>query len=86
MFLLLSILVGLVAGILAKAIMPGTKSEPTGWIMTILLGIAGGWIGGIIFGLLGIHSRGLVVHLIMSTLGAVILIAILRFFTSQRAT
>jgi len=82
--MLLSILVGLVAGILAKAIMPGTRNEPSGWIMTILLGIAGGWIGGILFGLLGIRSGGVIAHIIISTLGAVVLIAILRFFSNQR--
>jgi uncharacterized membrane protein YeaQ/YmgE (transglycosylase-associated protein family) len=81
--MLISIIVGFVAGILAKAIMPGTKDEPSGWILTILLGIAGGWIGGILFGLLGIHAGGLIGRIIVSTLGAVVLIAALRFFKNQ---
>ena len=83
--MIISIIVGFVAGILAKAIMPGGNNEPSGWILTILLGIAGGWIGGIVFGLLGIHAGGLIGQIIVSTLGAVILIAALRFFTNQRA-
>jgi uncharacterized membrane protein YeaQ/YmgE (transglycosylase-associated protein family) len=40
------ILVGLVAGIIAKFIMPGR--DPGGFIVTILIGIAGGMLGGFI--------------------------------------
>jgi len=36
--------VGLVAGLLAKMIVPG--KDPGGWILTILIGIAGAFIGG----------------------------------------
>ena len=38
------IVVGLIAGLLARAIMPG--SDPMGWIATILLGIVGSFVGG----------------------------------------
>jgi uncharacterized membrane protein YeaQ/YmgE (transglycosylase-associated protein family) len=82
--MIISIIVGLVAGVLAKAIMPGSNNEPSGWILTILLGIAGGFIGGILFGLMGIHAGGMIGRIIVSTIGAVVLIAALRFFTNQR--
>ncbi|MER3496122.1 MAG: GlsB/YeaQ/YmgE family stress response membrane protein, partial [Armatimonadota bacterium] len=36
-----TVIVGLIAGLLAKAILPGNKSEPSGWIMTAVLGIVG---------------------------------------------
>ncbi len=45
------ILLGLVAGVLGKLIMPG--KDPGGWIITIILGIVGAIVGGYIAGLLG---------------------------------
>lgn len=38
------IVVGLIAGLIARAIMPG--ADPMGWIGTILLGIVGSFVGG----------------------------------------
>jgi uncharacterized membrane protein YeaQ/YmgE (transglycosylase-associated protein family) len=46
MGILLWIVFGLVAGVIAKWIMPG--NDPGGWIITILLGIAGAFVGGMI--------------------------------------
>ncbi|MCA9120458.1 MAG: GlsB/YeaQ/YmgE family stress response membrane protein [Planctomycetaceae bacterium] len=51
MGILLWIVFGLIAGILAKWIMPGR--DPGGWIVTILLGIAGAFVGGMIGTVLG---------------------------------
>lgn len=48
------ILVGLVAGILAKWIMPGR--DPGGIVITILIGIAGAFVGGFLGALVGIGS------------------------------
>lgn len=45
------ILLGLVAGAIAKAIHPG--KDPGGWLITILLGIGGAFVGGFIGSLLG---------------------------------
>ncbi len=45
------ILLGLVAGAIAKAIHPGP--DPGGWIITILLGIGGAFVGGLVGSLLG---------------------------------
>nr|WP_228498068.1 GlsB/YeaQ/YmgE family stress response membrane protein [Plantibacter sp. VKM Ac-2876] len=45
-------LLGLIAGALAKAILPGRQGG--GWLITLLLGVVGallgGWLGGILFG------------------------------------
>ena len=38
------IVLGLIAGLLAKAIRPG--ADPGGWVVTILIGVAGGFLGG----------------------------------------
>ena len=48
------ILLGLIVGLLAKWIMPGT--DPGGTIVTILLGIAGAFVGGFIATALGIGT------------------------------
>ena len=76
------IIVGLIAGILAKAIMPGSDREPKGCIMTILLGIAGSLIVGFlmraIFGENG--GGGLIGTIIGATIGAILLILAFRKF------
>ncbi len=46
------ILFGLIAGALAKWIMPG--EDPGGWIVTILIGIAGAFLGGFIGTMIGL--------------------------------
>lgn len=51
MGLLSWIVLGLIAGVLAKWIMPG--NDPGGWTVTILIGIAGGILGGWIGSTLG---------------------------------
>ena len=48
------IVLGLVVGILAKWIMPGP--DPGGFVITILLGVAGGFLGGLIGSSLGLGS------------------------------
>jgi uncharacterized membrane protein YeaQ/YmgE (transglycosylase-associated protein family) len=67
-------LVGLVVGAIAKLLMPG--DDPGGWIMTILLGIAGSWVGGLIFGALGLE--GLATGVIGAVIGAMLLLWIYR--------
>ena len=78
-----ALIVGLVAGMLAKAIMPGSSNEPSGWIMTILLGIAGAFIGRLVLG--GLLGTGLIMSIVSATIGAIVLIALLRLFTGRRA-
>ncbi len=49
------IVLGLIAGVLAKIIMPGR--DPGGIIVTILIGIAGALVGGFVFSLFGHRCR-----------------------------
>ena len=82
------IVVGLVAGFLAKAVMPGTESEPGGWLGTMLLGIAGailgGWIWNIALGREG--ATGIDIgSIFVAFIGSVILIGLLRLFSRRRA-
>ena len=76
------IIVGLVAGLLARAIKPG--SDPMGWIMTIVLGIVGAMLGGFIAGLIGINADGGFTGLIFSVIGAVILLFLYEMIVNKR--
>ena len=83
--LLFWVIVVLIAGALAKLIMPG--DDPGGIIVTILLGIAGAVIGGFLLRLVGLGGGGgFVASIIAGIIGAVILLAIYRAFVGgQRA-
>jgi uncharacterized membrane protein YeaQ/YmgE (transglycosylase-associated protein family) len=77
------IVVGLIAGVLAKWIMPGP--DPGGIIVTILIGIAGSFIGGYIVQSLGgptLTNVG-ITSILISTLGAVLLLAVYRLVTRR---
>lgn len=72
------LLLGLVIGVLAKAVMPG--ADPGGMIVTILLGIAGAFVGGFIGQLLGLGavSGFNLMSLLLGTIGAVLLLWLYR--------
>jgi uncharacterized membrane protein YeaQ/YmgE (transglycosylase-associated protein family) len=69
-------LIGLIAGALAKLIMPG--KDPGGMIITMLLGIAGSLVAGFLGRALGWYEPGEGAGLIMSVIGAIVLLAIYR--------
>ena len=80
------IVVGLIAGILAKWVMPGP--DPGGIITTILIGVVGALVGGfVVNGLLG--NSGLsgitLTSILVATLGAIILLAVYRLITRRAA-
>jgi len=73
------IILGLVAGALAKFIMPGR--DPGGCIVTILLGIAGALVGGFLGRLLGFDgsvSGFNLPSLIIAVIGAIVILAVYR--------
>jgi uncharacterized membrane protein YeaQ/YmgE (transglycosylase-associated protein family) len=76
------ILFGLVVGVIAKLLMPGR--DPGGFIITILLGIAGALMGGFIGRAMGFYGEGQGAGWIMSILGAVILLALYRMMARRR--
>jgi len=80
---LIFLLVGLFAGILAKALMPGAANEPGGWIMTIILGIAGAYVGGWLGGLMGVGSGNFIGQILIAAVGAMVIIGIARLFTRR---
>jgi uncharacterized membrane protein YeaQ/YmgE (transglycosylase-associated protein family) len=76
------IVFGLVVGIIAKLLMPGR--DPGGFIITILLGVAGALIGGFIGRAMGFYGPGESAGWIVSILGAIILLAIYRMMIRRR--
>ncbi|KUM32067.1 GlsB/YeaQ/YmgE family stress response membrane protein [Glutamicibacter mishrai] len=80
------IVLGLIAGAIAKAILPGKQGG--GWIATLLLGVVGallgGWIGSLIFdkGMGGFFSLW---SWILAIGGALIVLLIWGFITKKRA-
>ena len=77
------ILFGLVVGIIAKLLMPGR--DPGGFIVTILLGIAGALLGGFIGRAMGWYGEGDAAGWIVSILGAIVLLALYRMMARRRA-
>ena len=78
------IVVGLVAGVLAKWVMPGP--DPGGIIITILIGIAGAFVGGfVVQSLFGgpEMTRISLGSILIATLGAIILLAVYRLITRR---
>ena len=74
--LLWTLIIGLVVGAIAKLLMPGR--DPGGFIVTALLGIAGALLGGWIGRFAGLYRPGEAAGLIMSILGAIVLLVLYR--------
>ena len=69
---LITIVVGFIVGLIARAIMPGTQN--LGLIMTTLLGIVGALLASYGGGLLGLYPVGVPVGWIASVVGAIIVL------------
>ncbi len=85
MHILWMLIVGLVAGGIAKLLMPG--KDPGGCILTIVLGIAGSFVGGFLGRMLGVGRGGqgaMTAGLIGSIIGALIILAIYRLIVGRR--
>ena len=76
------ILFGLVVGVIAKLLMPGR--DPGGFIVTILLGIAGALVGGFVGRAMGFYEANESAGWIMSILGAIVLLALYRMMVRRR--
>lgn len=71
-------IIGLIAGAVAKLLMPG--KDPGGWIITMVLGIAGSFLGTWIGRAMGFYKEGASAGFIVSVVGAVILLAIYHLY------
>ena len=75
------ILFGLVVGIVAKFLMPGR--DPGGFIVTILLGIAGALLGGYIGRAAGWYGEGDPVGFLVAVLGSIVLLLLYRLLVRR---
>lgn len=78
-----TIVIGLIVGIIAKLLMPGR--DPGGFIITILLGIAGSFVAGWLGGAMGFYRPDEVPGFIASVLGAMLILFLYRSFVLKRA-
>ncbi|ABF12788.1 putative membrane protein YeaQ/YmgE (transglycosylase-associated protein family) [Cupriavidus metallidurans] len=69
-----TVFVGLIVGLIARAIKPG--DDKMGWIMTIVLGILGSVAAGYVGRALGMYQPGQPAGWIASVIGAIVLLAI----------
>ena len=80
--LLWTALIGLIIGAVAKLIMPG--KDPGGWIITMLLGLAGSFVASYLGRLVGWYKEGQSAGFIMSVLGAILLLYLYRVLIAKR--
>ena len=82
-----AIIIGFIVGLVAKLLMPGR--DPGGWIVTMLLGIAGavlgGWIGNALWGSTGANDWS-IASFALAIAGAVLLLVLYRLLFGRRAS
>ncbi len=83
MSILWTIIIGFLAGIIAKFIMPG-DNEPTGFILTAILGIVGAFVATYLGQALGWYGPGEGAGLIGAVVGAIIVLLIYGMVTGRR--
>ena len=77
-----TIIIGFLAGVIAKFIMPGDK-EPSGFILTTILGIVGAFVATFLGQSLGWYSQGEGAGLIGAAVGAIIVLAVWGFMSRR---
>jgi uncharacterized membrane protein YeaQ/YmgE (transglycosylase-associated protein family) len=78
-----TIIIGFVAGVIAKWIMPG-KNEPSGFILTTILGIVGAFVATYLGQAIGWYRAGEGAGFIGAIVGAVIVLAVWGFIARRR--
>jgi uncharacterized membrane protein YeaQ/YmgE (transglycosylase-associated protein family) len=81
MQILWTLIIGLIVGAIAKLFMPG--KDPGGFIITMLLGIAGSFLATFLGRMLGFYREGATAGFIMSILGAMLLLLIYRMIRKR---
>lgn len=82
MSILITIIIGLLVGVVAKLLMPGR--DPGGFIITILLGIVGAVIATFVGRALGLYGPGEAAGFIGAVIGAILLLVIYRAIAGGR--
>lgn len=69
-----TLFIGLIVGLVARAIKPG--NDGMGWIMTAVLGVAGSFLASVVGSKLGLYQPGQAAGFIGSLVGAVVLLVL----------
>ena len=77
-----TLVIGFIAGVIAKLLMPG--KDPGGCIITILLGIVGAFVATYLGKLLGIYEPGDTAGFIGATLGAMLVLFLYRIILKKK--
>ena len=80
-----TIIIGFVAGVIAKFLMPG-NNEPSGFILTTLLGVVGAFVATYLGQALGWYQANEGAGLIGAVVGAIIVLAIWGFIARSRSS
>jgi uncharacterized membrane protein YeaQ/YmgE (transglycosylase-associated protein family) len=80
--ILTTLIIGLLVGAVAKLLMPG--KDPGGWIVTILLGIAGAFVASYLGQAVGWYQPGQPAGFIASVVGAIVLLLLYRLLFKRR--
>ncbi len=80
--LLWTLFIGLIIGAVAKLLMPG--KDPGGWIITMLLGVAGSFVASYLGRMAGWYREGQSAGFIMSVLGAILLLFVYRLIIGKK--
>ena len=85
MHIIWTIIIGFIAGVISKFITPG-KNEPSGFILTTILGIAGAFLATYLGQAIGWYRADQGAGLIGAVVGAVIILLIWGFIAGRRST
>jgi uncharacterized membrane protein YeaQ/YmgE (transglycosylase-associated protein family) len=83
MSIIWTIIIGFVAGIVAKFLHPGSSNEPSGFILTAALGIAGSFVATYLGQALGWYRAGEGAGFIGAVVGAIIVLAVWGFLAPK---
>ena len=79
-----TIVVGFIAGVIAKFIMPGSSNEPSGFLLTTILGIVGAFVASYLGQALGWYTPGQGAGLIGAIVGAIIVLFVWGFIAKRK--
>lgn len=85
MSLIIWLIVGLIAGVLAKAITP--QKESTSYVSSMIIGLIGSMVGGFLAratGLISLFGRGFIGGVIVATLGAILVLWIYHKYLADK--
>jgi uncharacterized membrane protein YeaQ/YmgE (transglycosylase-associated protein family) len=79
-----TIIIGFIVGVIAKFIMPGDKTEPTGFILTAILGIVGAFVATYLGQTVGWYKAGESAGFFGGVVGAVIVLFVYGMFVGRQ--